>query len=108
MVRIRLSRTGRKHLQLFRIVAADSRSPRDGKNLEVLGTYNPKGKTFDQKLVLKEDRIKFWIGQGAQPSDRIWNLLRKRGINKSNAKGTVVAKSAAPAAKRAAPAAKAK
>lgn len=86
MVRIRLSRVGRHALPLFRIVATDSRSPRDGKNLEVLGTYNPKGVSLDQKLKIKEDRIKFWIGKGAQPSDRIWNMLRKKGINKANTK----------------------
>lgn len=84
MVRIRLSRVGRKHKSLFRLVACNQRSPRDGKALEILGQYDPCEADDMKKLNFKPDRVKYWLSVGAQASDRVWNLLRKRGINKAN------------------------
>ncbi|MEE9312836.1 MAG: 30S ribosomal protein S16 [Planctomycetota bacterium] len=87
MLRIRLTRTGRKHYHTFRIVAAEKTSPRDGRFVEVLGTYNPNLANDDEnKLIIKEDRINHWLGKGAQPSHTVWTLLRKKGINKATAK----------------------
>ena len=74
-VKIRMRKTGGKNEPSFRVVATDSRSPRDGKNLEVLGWYDPKrtGTNFQIKL----DRIDLWIGRGAIVSDTVRSLLRK-------------------------------
>ena len=69
-VRIRLKRTGAKNAPAFRIVVADSRSPRDGKFIEELGSYDPKRK--GQNFNLKLDRAQFWVRQGAQPSDTVF------------------------------------
>jgi small subunit ribosomal protein S16 len=86
MVKIRLSRTGRKHYHTFRIVAVDSRSPRDGRFIEVLGNYNPNLKTDAEKVTIDKPRIEHWLGKGAQPTLSVWNLLRKQGINKRTAR----------------------
>lgn len=83
MVRIRLSRTGRKHYHTFRIVAAETTSPRDGRFIEILGNYNPNLKSNAEKVTLKKERVEYWLGKGAQPTDTVWNLLRKQGINKA-------------------------
>ncbi len=90
MVRIRLSRVGRHHRQVFRLVACSSRSPRDGKAIEILGHYDPAEADEAKKLTINEDRIRHWIGVGAQPSDRVWTMLRKKGINKANTKPVAV------------------
>ncbi len=77
-VKIRLARHGKKKKPFYRIVAADIECPRDGRNLEVLGTYNP---LIDPaKVELKQERIKYWIGQGAIPTDTVKSLLKKEGI----------------------------
>ena len=77
-VKIRLARHGKKKKPFYRIVAADIESPRDGKNLEVLGTYNP---LIDPaKVELKQERIKYWIGQGAIPTDTVKSLLKEEGV----------------------------
>lgn len=87
MVKIRLTRTGRKHYHTFRIVAAEATSPRDGRFIENLGHYNPNIKNGEEGfLVLDKERIEHWLGKGAQPSDTVWNLFRKQGINKATAK----------------------
>ncbi|MDC1142384.1 30S ribosomal protein S16 [Planctomycetota bacterium] len=87
MLKIRLTRTGRKHYHTFRLVAAESTSPRDGRFVEVLGTYNPNLANDDEnKIVISDDRVKYWLGKGAQPTPKVWSLLRKRGINKAVAK----------------------
>lgn len=86
MVKIRLTRTGRRHYHTFRVVAADEKSPRDGRFIEVLGYYNPNLKEDDQKFVIKRERLEHWLGKGAQPSHTVWTLLRKQGINKATAK----------------------
>ncbi len=74
-VSIRLRREGAKNRPYYKVVVADSRSPRDGKFLEILGTYDPK-KT-DRNSTLKLDRIDHWIGRGAQPSDTVRSLIKK-------------------------------
>ena len=80
-LRIRLSRGGAKKRPYYRIVVADSRSPRDGRFIERIGTYNPMlAKDDDLRVTLKEDRIKHWIGQGAKPSDRVARFFGAAGL----------------------------
>jgi len=75
MVKLRLQRHGSKKRPFYRVVAADSRCMRDGRFLEVVGTYNP---IKDPAQVnLKLDRIDYWVGQGAQPSDTVASLIRQ-------------------------------
>ncbi len=81
MVRIRLRRTGRKKTPTFRIVVADSQSPRDGRFLEIIGQYVPRA--GETALNLKSDRANYWLDKGAQPSDTVRSLLRKAGILKA-------------------------
>ena len=80
-VKIRLRRTGRKKQPMFRIVVADSQSPRDGKFIEVVGQYAPR--SGDNALNLKSERVNYWLDSGAQPTDTVRSLLRKAGILKS-------------------------
>ena len=80
-VKIRLRRTGRKKQPMYRIVIADSRSPRDGKFIEVIGQYAPR--QGEQALNLKSDRVNYWLDSGAQPTDTVRSLLRKAGVLKS-------------------------
>ena len=76
-VKIRLARHGTKKRPFYRIVVADSESPRDGKFLEVVGTYNP---LLDPAEVnLKDERVKYWMDQGAIPTGTVKNLLKKQG-----------------------------
>jgi small subunit ribosomal protein S16 len=75
-VRIRLKRTGRKGLPFYRLCAFDSRTKRDGKALEILGTYDPRGED-DTKLNFKRDRIEYWLDHGALPTDKVAALLKK-------------------------------
>jgi small subunit ribosomal protein S16 len=74
-VKIRMKRVGTKNTPAFRIVVADSRSPRDGKFIEEIGTYNPlkQGENFS----LKMDRAQYWISKGAQPSDTVASFIKK-------------------------------
>jgi small subunit ribosomal protein S16 len=77
-VKIRLARHGKKKKPFYRIVAADSESPRDGRFLEIIGTYNP---LIDPAEVsLKQERVKYWIDQGAIPTTTVKNLLKKEGF----------------------------
>ena len=77
-VKIRLARHGAKKKPFYRIVVADSENPRDGRFLEKVGTYDP---LFDPaKVALQEDRIRYWIDQGATPTDTVRSLLRKEGF----------------------------
>jgi len=78
-----MKRMGRKHRSFFRICAVDSRNPRDGRVLEELGTYDPMVPDTDARVLLKAERIEYWLGVGAQPSDRCRVLIKKYG-----AKGT--------------------
>lgn len=75
MVRIRLTRKGAKKKPFYRVVAADSRSPRDGRFIEQLGYYDPMKDPHVVKLDL--DRIDYWVGQGAQPSETVARLIEK-------------------------------
>ena len=75
-LRIRLSRGGAKKRPFYRIVVADSRFPRDGRFIERVGTYNPLlAKDDEQRVTLKQERIKYWLGVGARPSDRVTRFL---------------------------------
>lgn len=81
MLKIRLARGGAKNRPYYRIVVADSHSPRDGRFLEKLGTYNPLlAKDDANRITLKEDRIKHWLGVGAQPTERVAIFFGKAGI----------------------------
>ena len=90
-VSIRLRREGARNRPYYKVVVADSRSPRDGKFIEIIGTYDPKKP--DHNSTLKLDRIDHWISQGAQPSDTVRSLIKK---NKQPASAT--SEVAAPAA----------
>ena len=98
-VAIRLRREGALNRPYFKVVVADTRSPRDGKFIEIVGTYDPK--KAGQNSTLKLDRIEHWIGKGAQPSDTVRSLIKKTKNPEAAAK-----KAAAVAAKKAAPAPK--
>ena len=80
-VSLRLSRGGSKKRPYFRIVAADIRSPRDGKYLERLGTYNPMiSKDDPNRVTLNKERIKYWLSVGAKPTERVTKFLAKEGL----------------------------
>jgi small subunit ribosomal protein S16 len=86
-IALRLSRGGAKKRPYYRIVAADSRSPRDGKYLEQIGTYNPLlAKDDPARVKLDEDRARYWLGVGAQPSDRVLRFLDAAGIKERAAR----------------------
>ncbi len=77
-VKLRLRRMGKKKQPIYKIVAADARSPRDGKFLEALGLYNPL--TKPHTVDVKEERILYWLSNGAQPTNTVKSLLREKGI----------------------------
>ncbi|MDR2174469.1 MAG: 30S ribosomal protein S16 [Synergistaceae bacterium] len=77
-VRIRLSRFGKKKAPFYRLVVADSRSPRDGRFIELIGTYNPM--TDPATVAIEEERALYWLSVGAQPSETARGLLKKQGI----------------------------
>ena len=77
-VKIRLARFGAKKRPFYRIVVADGRYPRDGRFLENVGTYNPM--VEPNEITLKKERIEYWLGQGATPSDTVNSLLKKEGL----------------------------
>ena len=117
-LKIRLTRAGAKKQAYYRIVVADSRSPRDGRFIEKVGTYNPRAaQESKDRLVVKEDRIKHWVSVGALPTDRVQRLFSKIGLaeaptvneqtkqNKPRAKAQERLKMAEEAAKAAAEAA---
>ncbi len=79
-VKLRLTRMGAKKAPVYRIVAADSRSPRDGRFIEVVGTYNPTAEPA--QININEEIAMKWLNNGAQPSDTVRNLLSKQGIMK--------------------------
>jgi small subunit ribosomal protein S16 len=78
--RIRLRRTGRKKLPLYRIVVADGENARDGRFIEVIGTYNPKGETTADKVQVDAAKAREWIARGATPSDTVQSLLKQAGV----------------------------
>ncbi|MGH1479993.1 MAG: 30S ribosomal protein S16 [Geminicoccales bacterium] len=95
-VRIRLARGGTKKRPFYRIVATDKRSPRDGRFLEKLGTYNPLlPKDSENRVVLREDRIRHWLSAGAMPSDRVCRFLDAAGITENTTKQRGTGKRAA-------------
>jgi small subunit ribosomal protein S16 len=77
-VKIRLARHGAKKRPFYRIVAADSESPRDGRFLEKLGTYNPLQNPA--QVNLDAERVKYWISQGARPTDTVRSILKSEGV----------------------------
>ena len=80
-IKIRLARGGSKKRPFYRIVAADSRMPRDGRFIEKLGTYNPLlPKDSEQRVQMKMERVQYWLDQGAQPTDRIARMLEAAGV----------------------------
>ena len=82
-LKIRLARAGTKKRPFYHIVIADSRSPRDGRFIERLGYYNPLlAKDKEERLKLDMDKVKSWIGKGAQPSDRVMRFLDAAGVAK--------------------------
>ncbi|MXP46381.1 30S ribosomal protein S16 [Altererythrobacter luteolus] len=86
-IALRLSRGGAKKRPYYRIVAADSRKPRDGKYLEQIGTYNPLlAKDDEKRVTLNEDRARYWLGVGAQPSDRVARFLDAAGVREREAR----------------------
>ncbi len=78
MVRIRLRRQGARNQPSYRIVVADSRSPRDGRFIEIIGFYNPR--TEPPTMRVDEERARYWLSQGAQPSEAVARILRKAGV----------------------------
>lgn len=86
MVKIRLRRTGKTKQPSYRLVIADSRSPRDGKFIEIIGHYSPIRRP--KVLEVKADRARYWLGVGAQPSDIVTSLLKR--VNVLDAEGKVV------------------
>ena len=78
-VKLRLRRMGKKKQPIYKVVAADARSPRDGKFLEAVGIYNPL--TKPHTIDLKEDRVNYWLDNGAQPTDTVKSLFSQKGIN---------------------------
>ena len=79
MVKIRLKRIGTKKRPYYRLVVANSASPRDGKFLEMVGTYDPRPNP--SVITLKADRIRYWLDNGAQPTDTVGAILKKHDIN---------------------------
>jgi small subunit ribosomal protein S16 len=86
-VKIRLARGGTKKRPFYRVVAADERSPRDGRFIEKLGTYNPLlAEDNAERVVLNIERVQHWLDHGAQPTDRVLRFLDKAGIRKRDAR----------------------
>src|SRR3954453_3945581 len=81
-VKLRLTRVGSKKNPVYRIVAADSRSPRDGKFLEIVGRYNPQ--TDPSTIDFDEERIRHWLSKGAQPSNTVQRLLKAKEFKSGN------------------------
>ena len=85
MVRIRLSRVGAKKQPSYRVVVADQRAARNGRFIEIIGHYNPRAEP--STMVVKEDRARYWLDQGAQPSDPVRRILDKLGITANVGEG---------------------
>jgi len=98
-MKIRLARGGSKKRPFYRIVAADSRAPRDGRYIEKLGTYSPLlAKDSEDRVRMDMDRVKHWLSQGAEPTDRVSRMLEAAGVlekkTRNNAKKAVPGKKA--------------
>ena len=80
-MKIRLARSGNKKRPFYRIVAADSRMPRDGRYIEKLGTYNPLlSKDSEERVKMNVERVQYWLGQGAKATDRVSRMLEAAGV----------------------------
>ncbi len=79
-VKLRLKRMGRRNRSFYRISAMDARAPRDGRTLEELGIYDPINKETGQQLKMNEERVRYWLSQGAVPSETVRSLLKRQGI----------------------------
>ena len=77
-IKLRLTRVGSKKNPIYRVVAADSRSPRDGRFLEIVGRYNPQ--TNPSTIELDDEKIRGWLGKGAQPTEAVARLIKVKGI----------------------------
>ena len=82
-VKIRLTRKGTKKKPFYRIVAADVESPRDGRFIETLGTYDPM--VDPAKVTLKADRVSYWLGEGAEPTTTVRSILKREGVGSAPA-----------------------
>ena len=80
MVKLRLKRFGRRHRPYYRICVMDQRSARDSKTIEELGFYDPIETDDEKALKMDGDRVKYWLGVGAQPSSTVRSLIRKAGV----------------------------
>jgi small subunit ribosomal protein S16 len=85
-VKLRMKIMGRKHRPYFRICATDSRAPRDGRVIEELGTYDPMVPLTDGRCKLNNERVQYWLGVGAMPSDRVKILIKKYGAGGTHVK----------------------
>ncbi len=83
-VRLRLKRVGRRNRPFYRICAFDSRTRRDGQPIEELGSYDPRAKTFVEKVILKRERALHWINTGALPSETVASILKRAGVRKGH------------------------
>lgn len=90
--RIRLRRVGRKGVPLYRIVVADKESPRDGRFVATLGTYNPRAEQNQDKMTVDADAAKAWLAKGATPTDTVRALLEKAGLIAAAPKAAVAPK----------------
>ena len=80
MVRIRLTRVGRRNLQRWRVGVFDKRTRRDGKAIEYLGSYNPHEENAEEKIDVDFERVRHWLDQGAQPTETVAKLLKQSGM----------------------------
>ena len=78
-VKLRLTRVGSKKNPIYRVVVADSRSPRDGRFIDIVGRYNPQ--TNPSTIELDEDKVRHWLGNGAQPTEAVARLIKVKGIS---------------------------
>nr|QID92318.1 ribosomal protein S16 [Staphisagria macrosperma] len=91
-VRIRLARYGCKHRPFYRVVTSTSTSPRDGKQIETLGFYNPlPGEDVDGRMKLNFERIRYWLSVGAQPSEAVKRILIRAGVIPRSSDGSPIA-----------------
>jgi small subunit ribosomal protein S16 len=97
-VKLRLMRMGKTKQPTYRLVAADSRSPRDGRFIEIVGSYAPRQQD-NNKVVLKEDRVTRWLQEGAQPTDRVRRILEGAGLMQAAPARPAPAKAARPTEK---------
>lgn len=92
-VKIRMKKMGRKHRPFFRICATDSRNPRDGRVIEELGTYDPMIVDTDARTTLDVERVAYWLGVGAKPTEKVGILIKKYGPNGTHLKESEAARS---------------